>query len=70
MALTREDKLEKLDALECALYEGVKKIKYNDKEVEYRSFDDMRKTIDKLKQDLGLIKKTSRCFAKFSKGLC
>ena len=32
---------EKLDALENAIAEGVLKVKYQDKEVQYRSLDEM-----------------------------
>ena len=49
---------EKLDALECAIAEGVKKVKYSDKEVEYRSIDEMLRVRDLMMRKLG---KTTTC---------
>lgn len=68
--ISNEEKEQLLEGLERALYEGVKTVKYNDKSVEYRSFDEMKRIIDKLKTELGINSKTSRHFAKFDKGLC
>lgn len=70
MAITQSDLQEKLDAIECALYEGVLEVQYSDKKVRYRSFDEMKKTIDLIKSQLGKSKKTCRIPAKFSKGTC
>lgn len=70
MSLSKEELEEKLEALQCALYEGVLEVEYSDKKVRYRSFDEMNKIIDKIKTDLGLIKKTCRVKASFSKGTC
>jgi hypothetical protein len=70
MAISNEEKQEMLDALERSLYEGVLEVAYSDKRVRYRSFDEMKRIIDKLKTELGLINKTSRCFANFDKGTC
>ncbi len=70
MSITSEEKQTMLDALERALYEGVLEVQYNDKRVKYRSFNEMNKIIDKLKIELGQNSKTSKCFAKFGKGLC
>lgn len=46
--------LEKLKALEAAIAEGVKRVKYSDKEVEYRSIDEMLRVRDLMKKELGL----------------
>lgn len=46
--------LEKLNDLECAIAEGIKRVKYSDKEVEYRSIDEMLKVRDLMRKKLGL----------------
>lgn len=43
------------DALEAAIAEGVMKVKYEDKEVTYRSLSDMMKLLNSMKKSLGLI---------------
>lgn len=43
---------ENLELLEQALVEGVKKVKYSDKEVEYRSVDEMIKLRNLIKKEL------------------
>ena len=50
IAYTKENLL----ALQKAIVEGVRRVKYTDKEVEYRSLDDMLKIEQKLKDELGL----------------
>lgn len=45
---------ENLIALQKAIVEGVRRVKYTDKEVEYRSLDDMLKIEKKLKDELGI----------------
>jgi len=49
--------LERLEALEAAIADGVTKVKYTDKEIEYRSLDDMLKARDLILKKLGLKKK-------------
>ena len=44
--------LEKLHALECAIAEGALKVKYSDKEIEYRSLNEMMKIRDIMKKQL------------------
>jgi len=69
--------LENLSLLEEALVEGAKRVKYTDKEVEYRSLDEMVKIRNLMKKELGLDKGTAnkglfggrRINAKHSKGL-
>jgi len=46
--------LEKLNALECAIAEGALRVKYSDKEVEYRSLNEMLKIRDIMKKALGV----------------
>ena len=70
MARTKEQKEARLCALEEALDEGVKIVKYSDKTVEYRSVEEIERIIYRLKMELGIIKKTCRLKANFSKGLC
>ena len=48
--------LEKLTALECAIAEGALRVKYSDKEIEYRSLNEMMKIRDIMKRALGLCK--------------
>lgn len=43
---------ENLTALENAIVEGVKKVKYSDKEVEYRSLDEMMRLRNLMKKEL------------------
>lgn len=52
--------LEKLELLECAIAEGVKRVKYSDKEVEYRSMDEMLKARDLMRKKLGLKSKCGK----------
>jgi len=78
MALKSAFTEENLLALEQAIVEGVKRVKYSDKEVEYRSLDDMIKTRNLMRKELCLDKSSTdkglfggrRITAKHSKGLC
>jgi len=70
MAISKEELEEKLEALECALYDGVLEVRYSDKVVRYRSFNEMTKIIDKIKLQIGTDKKTCRIKTNFSKGTC
>ncbi len=63
-------------ALEKAIGEGAKVVKYNDKWIEYRSLDEMMKALQFMAKQLGLKKSTGgglfggkRITAKHSKGL-
>jgi hypothetical protein len=59
-----------LDALDEAISQGALKVKYSDKEVEYRSLNDMMQLRDIMRRDLGLNTAGSlRILAKHSKGL-
>ena len=69
--------LEALAALEKAIGEGVRRVKYSDKEIEYRDLDEMLKARDLMRSTLGLNKKCGqkglfggrRIIARHSKGL-
>lgn len=70
--------LKDLRALEKAIAEGAKVVKYNDKWIEYRSLDEMLKAVRVIKQALGLTEKSCkksglfggrRIKARHSKGL-
>lgn len=45
---------EQLDALNAAIVQGALRVKYNDKEVEYRSLDDMLRLKGIMEADLGI----------------
>ena len=62
--------LEQLTALKASLAEGSKVVRYQDKWIEYRSFDEMIKIIDLIESELGLKKRNLRLLGKFSKGTC
>ena len=79
MALNTAFTIENLELLEQAIVEGVKRVKYSDKEVEYRSLDEMIKIRNLMRKELciGTSSKTEkglfggrRINAKHSKGLC
>jgi len=70
---------ENLALLEQAIVDGVKKVKYTDKEVEYRSLDEMMKIRNLMRKELCQNKSSKtetglfggrRINAKHSKGLC
>jgi hypothetical protein len=64
MAWTLND----LNSLNSAIAQGAKKVKYADKEVEYRDLSDMLQLRDLMMRELGLAKPV-RLYAKHSKGL-
>lgn len=79
MAINTAFTAENLELLEQAIVEGVKRVKYSDKEVEYRSLDEMIKIRNLMRKELctGSTSKTDkglfggrRINAKHSKGLC
>lgn len=65
MAWTSAD----LTAIESAISKGAMKVKYGDKELTYRSLDEMLRVRDKIRKDLGLTNSTQKIFPKFAKGL-
>lgn len=48
---------EQLDALNAAIAQGALRVRYADKEVEYRSLSDMLQLRDQMMQSLGLRRK-------------
>lgn len=62
--------LEQYEALKAALAEGAKVVRWQDKWIEYRSFDEMKKILNDMERELNLSKKTVRCYGSFSKGTC
>lgn len=60
---------EQLDAIESAIAEGALIVKYRDREVTYRSLNEMLKIRDMMLKDLGQVAKTDRRLSEFSKGL-
>jgi hypothetical protein len=59
-----------LDALDAAIAGGELTVKYQDKQVTYRSLDEMTRIRDMMRKDLGLVTATStRVYASHSKGL-
>ena len=62
--------IDDLNTLEKAIAQGTLRVQYADKLIEYRTLDDMLRTRDLMRKDLGLISPTSgRKFAQHSKGL-
>lgn len=53
MAFSQSD----IDALEKAIATGALVVKYQDRQVQYRSLDEMRKILLIMKQDVGTAKK-------------
>lgn len=48
--------VENLMALEKAMVDGVKRVKYADKEIEYRSLDEIKDLINEMRKALGMLK--------------
>lgn len=59
---------EQLNAINEAIASGARKVKYNDKEIEYRTLDEMIQIRDSLREQLGLTE-TRRANPTYSKGL-
>lgn len=59
-----------LSALETALAQNVLVVRYQDREIRYRSTDEMLRLRQKMRQALGLNdKKAQRIYAQFNSGL-
>ena len=69
MGITNEKLQEQLDAIETAYYTGVLKVKYSDREVNYRTLAEMDQIIQKLKKKLGLVKGIKLVEVEFDNGL-
>ena len=59
---------EDLKALEEAIAQGVRKVEYNDRTVEYRSLNEMLQIRELIKRSLGLTKRGGRILCEASKG--
>lgn len=58
-----------LDAIEKAIASGALKVKYADKEVNYRSLDEMLKIRDQIRRALGKTSLSGSLTPTFTKGL-
>ena len=58
-----------LVALEKAIAQGTRRVKYTDKEIEYRSLREMLATRDVMRRELGITGSSARLLAEFDKGL-
>lgn len=62
--------LDDVATLEKAIAQGALRVKYADKEIEYRSLSEMLRLLDVMRKDLGISSKNSgRKYADFSKGI-
>ena len=58
-----------LDAINIAIANGASKVKYADKEIEYRSLDDLMRIRSNIESALGInTSKGGRKYASFNKG--
>jgi len=60
MAITTEELQEQYDELIRAINSGANRVKYKDKEVTYRSLNDMYKAKSELERQLGLLSGTKK----------
>jgi hypothetical protein len=65
--MTLEEKKEMLQELQRAYYSGASRIKFKDREIEYKSQSEMKKVISDLKIEIGEKSKGKRVVATFSK---
>ena len=56
--------------IEQAIATGALVVKYTDREVRYRSLNEMKEVRDMIRKALGIGKKSGRVFAEFNKGTC
>ena len=63
--------VENLNTLNAAIAQGALRVRYSDKEVQYRSLSDMLALRRLMRTELGLIDpaNTGRLYAKFNKGI-
>lgn len=61
--------LEGLTALNEAIITGTRRVRYADKEVEYRTLAEMLALRDVMRRELGLVKGTVRVYPNHSKNL-
>ena len=65
MAWTSDD----LDRINKAIASGTLRVKFQDKEITYRSIEELQKIRRQIEEELGTSTKKTRVRAKFSKGL-
>jgi len=58
-----------LDAIEQAIAQGVRRVEYNDRTVEYRSLKEMLQTRDLIRRSLGKTKRANRILCEADKGV-
>lgn len=61
--------LKHLKDLEDAMAQGVRRVEYNDRTVEYRTLKEMMIQRELIKRELGLVKRGGRLLCKSSKGI-
>lgn len=62
--------IDDVSTLEKAIAQGALRVKYADKEIEYRSLNEMLRALDIMRKDLGISSKNGgRKYADFSKGI-
>lgn len=69
MGISNQELQIQLDAIEKAYYSGALKVKYADREVNYRSLAEMDQIIQKLKKKLGQSKGIKLVQVEFDNGL-
>lgn len=66
MAFTQSD----LDTLEAAIATGTRSVRYGDKQVDYKTLDEMLRARNIMRAELGLISPASKKFySNFNKGI-
>lgn len=60
--------LEELASLEEAMAQGVKKVEYNDRTVEYRTLNEMKQIRELMRRSLGIHKRGGRVLCEAKKG--
>jgi hypothetical protein len=68
MSYTQTD----LDAIDAAIKTGTTRVSYGDRDVTYRSLDDMLRIRDLIRGELGVLPggNSAANYPRFSKGLC
>ena len=57
------------DALVRAINSGQRSVRFGDRQIEYRSLDEMVRVRNQMAAELGLVRRRNRVFASFNKGL-
>ena len=57
-----------IDALEEAIGSGVKKVKFSDRETEYRDLREMREILKDMKASVGGIKRKAYSYSRYDRG--